>query len=210
MDLNGIKANFLGDSITAGYGMPITDKDKIYLNVLKRECGLAEARNYGVSGSRIAPQPDDDNSYVERYQSMDDDADLVVVFGGTNDYGHGTAPIGTFDDRTPVSFYGSLHTLFSGLIEKYPKAEIVVMTPLHRETEAEPSANSGLVLRDYCEMIKQVAEYYAIPVLDLFATSLIQPVNPVQRERFCPDGLHPNQEGQRHIASRLRGFLQTL
>lgn len=210
MELEGLKVNFLGDSITAGYGMPITDKDKIYLNVIKRECGLAEARNYGVSGSRIARQPDDDNSYVERYPEMDDDADIVVVFGGTNDFGHGTAPIGTFDDRTPDTFYGACHLLMGGLIEKYPTAQIVFMTPIHREEENNPSQGNGLLLKDYCDIIKRVAEYYAIPVLDLFSVAMIQPCNPVQKERFCPDGLHPNQAGQRLIASRLKGFLKAL
>ena len=52
MELKNKKINFLGDSITQGVG---TTEDKyIYLNVMKNECGLAAARNYGISGTRIA------------------------------------------------------------------------------------------------------------------------------------------------------------
>ena len=47
------------------------------------------------------------------------DADGVVVFGGTDDFGHGDAPIGTPSDRTYDTFYGACHVLFSKLIEKY-------------------------------------------------------------------------------------------
>ena len=55
-----------------------------------------------------------------------------------------------------------------------------------------------------------MAELYALPVLDLYATSGIQPKNPVCRERLCPDGLHPSDEGHALIARRIGQFLQTL
>jgi lysophospholipase L1-like esterase len=38
----------------------------------------------------------------------------------------------------------------------------------------------------------------------------MQPAVPALKERYMPDGLHPNDEGQKLIASRLAGFLQTL
>ncbi|MBQ8526075.1 MAG: SGNH/GDSL hydrolase family protein [Clostridia bacterium] len=125
METKNLKINFLGDSITEGVGT--SGKDKIYHALLKEELGLAEARNYGISGTRFALQkgtphrPKNDyvdvNSFSERFAQMDDDADVVVVFGGTNDYGHGDAPIGGFSDRTPDTFYGACHYLFSGLIK---------------------------------------------------------------------------------------------
>ena len=109
MELKGLKINFLGDSITQGVGASC--EQTIYHSVLKKEADLAVTRNYGISGTRFALQkgtttrPKDDyvdiNSFCERFEQMDDDADVVVVFGGTNDYGHGDAGIGNFSDRTP-------------------------------------------------------------------------------------------------------------
>ena len=97
MELKGLKINFLGDSITEGVGA--SSKETIFHAVLKKEVQLAEARNYGIGGTRFAVQkgtearPKDNyvdiNSFCERFDKMDDDADAVVVFGGTNDYGHG-------------------------------------------------------------------------------------------------------------------------
>ena len=211
MELKGKKINFLGDSITEGVGTAC--REEIYLNLLKEAEGLAEARNYGISGTRLAVQngPEDwGPAYSVRYTEMADDADIVVVFGGTNDFGHGNAPIGQFSDRVNTTYYGACHVLMQGLIEKYPAAAIVFMTPLHRLSEDEPSMGNGLPLKRYVEIIKEVAAHYSIPVLDLFAMGGIQPRVPVQQERYCPDGLHPNGEGHKLIASRLAGFLKAL
>ena len=50
---------------------------------------------------------------------MPEKADAIVVFGGTNDFGHGQALLGTPDDRTPETFWGACHVLMQGLMEKY-------------------------------------------------------------------------------------------
>jgi len=145
---------------------------------------------------------------------MDDDADVVVVFGGTNDYGHGDAPLGCFDDRTPDTFYGACHYLFSGLIKKYLGKPIVIMTPLHRCNERNipdikmPGDYGDL--RTYINIIREVAEYYSLPVLDLFATSGLQPEIKEIKEKYIPDGLHHNDDGNVIIAHKLRLFLESL
>ena len=138
---------------------------------------------------------------------MDLDADLIVVFGGTNDYGHGDAPIGCFEDRTPDTFYGACHTLMTSLIDRYPDADIVFMTPLHRAVEEQPGK---LPLAGYVAIIREVAAYYALPVLDLYTTSGIQPKVKILREKFMPDGLHPNDAGAEKVADRLGNFLLSL
>ena len=55
-----------------------------------------------------------------------------------------------------------------------------------------------------------MAEYYAIPVLDLFKVSGIQPAIPVLKEKYMPDGLHPNDAGHAKLAEKLYGFLKAL
>jgi len=212
MNLKGIKANFLGDSITEGVGVPSVEYT--YWNVLKEKFGLAEARGYGISGTRFARQKEPtvrnlsfDRDFCSRVEEMDPDADLVVVFGGTNDFGHGDAPIGNFNDRTPVSFYGACHTLMTSLIRRFPTAVIVFMTPLHRAMEQQ---EGKAPLRDYVAIIREVAEFYGLPVMDLYANGGIQPQLEEQKKAFAPDGLHPNIAGAARIADRLGYFLQSL
>ena len=183
--------------------------------LLAKKYGMT-ARNYGIGGTRFAHQltpsanPRWDMSFSDRFSEMEDDAELVVLFGGTNDFGHGDAPIGNSDDRDPSTFYGACHFIMKGLIEKYPEAVIVVMTPLHRASEERVRGEETLYLKRYVEIIKEVAEYYSLPVIDLWAISGIQPKVDVIKTKYCPDGLHPNDAGHVLMAERIGNFLERL
>ena len=217
MNIQNKKILFLGDSITEGFGPQ--DIENVYWKRLERSCGCISV-GFGISGTRIArqqkpsPDPREDQYFRSRVAAMDEEADVVVIFGGTNDYGHGDAALGCFDDRTDDTFYGALHNLYSDLIAKYPTAQLVVMTPLHRLGENEAYNTWGLrsvgCLEDYVDIICEVAGYYGIPVLDLHRVSGLQPEVPQLKERYMPDGLHPNDAGHALIHSRLKGFLETL
>lgn len=213
MELRGLKINFLGDSITFGVGTSCAEK--IFHQVLKEKAGLAEARNYGINGTRFAlqhnrtEQTHDHHSFSERFERLPDDADAVVVFGGTNDYGHGDAPLGTPADRTPETFYGACHYLFSGLMKKYIGKPVVIMTPLHREDECTGDTPRQS-LKTYVDIIREVAEIYSLPVLDLFKESGLQPLIPENKELYFVDNVHPNDNGQAVIAHKLLKFLENL
>lgn len=217
MELKGKIINFLGDSITEGHGT--SDKTKIYHNLIAAQHGII-ANNYGIGGTRIARQQrtDDvgrDKYFATRVDAMEPGADAIVVFGGTNDYGHGDAKLGSFTDKTPDTFYGACHDLFTRLINKYPGKPIVVVTPLHRTNEFSPGRNvepntEAPTLLQYVNIIIEVARYYSLPICDLYAESGIQPNVDIIREKFCPDGLHPNDDGHVIIASRLVSVLERL
>ena len=208
MELQGKIINFLRDSITEGCGT--TGEDKRFTNIIEKEYALRKANNYGIGGTRFAKQttpsnePRWDEDFCSRVDAMDDQADIIVVFGGTNDYGHGDAPLGTFEDNTKDTFYGACRVLMEKLINKYPGKPIVFLTPLHREDEERPD---GEKLAQYVEAIKEMARYYAIPVYDLYAESGIQPRLPIIKEKFCPDGLHPNDEGHLILADKIAKYL---
>jgi len=217
--LKNAAINFLGDSITEGVGASC--EENRYTDVFAREFG-ANVNNYGVSGSRIAnqrvrTQERHEQTFCERMQQMDKSADAVVVFGGTNDFGHGDAPLGCFEDRDFSTFYGACHTLMSYLLEHYCGKPIVICTPLHRINEDCPQGDGTdrkldvrATLAQYRSILMEVAAYYALPVLDLYAVSGIQPRHPVSCARLAPDGLHPSDEGHAIIARRLGEFMKML
>lgn len=217
LELRQCKINFLGDSITAGAGT--SAPDKTFCGVIERKYG-AVCRNYGIGGTRIARQQHktdicyDSEDFCSRFCKMEQDADVVVVFGGTNDFGHGDAPLGTMSDRTPYTFYGALHCLYTALTEKYPGVPIVVLTPLHRITEDIPTGDNKPApvgtLKEYVNIIREVAEYYSLPVLDLFKESGLQPKISVIQQKYIPDGLHPNDDGNAILAHKIARFLEML
>lgn len=217
MELKGRVINFLGDSITEGCGT--SDKSKVFMNVLAEKYGLKEARNYGIGGTRIARQveitnPVVDRDFVMRAEEMQD-ADMVVVFGGTNDYGHGQAPLGKIEDNDVYTFYGALHILIKSLKEKYSDKPIVFITPLHRHNEYgegtwKPEGVEQRPLFEYVNAVKEVCALYSVPVLDLFTRGEIKGNDWEWCREYMPDGLHPNDKGHAIIASELGSFLESL
>ena len=207
MELKNKKINFLGDSITEGAGASLYEN--CFVEVLKRKFSLAEARNYGIGGTRIARQrvpsaeAKFDRDFPSRVGEMEEDADMVVVFGGTNDHGHGDAPIGCESDRTPDTFIGACHRLYASLKEKF-SCPIVVLTPLHRAVE---SREDGIELKDYVNLIKAIAPQYGLPVLDLYEKSAISTAT---LSELTGDGLHPNDRGHEILAEEIGKYLQTL
>ena len=203
----------LGDSITAG--ALSSSSSNSYVGKLKELSG-ANVIGYGSGGSRIARQsvpsanPVLDRDFILRADEMQDYADYVLVFGGTNDFGHGDAPLGKMGDDTPYTFYGALNCLYTKLRNKYPMARLVAITPLHREFELVKCEKGNVVvpLCDYVQAIKQVANAFSIPVLDLYSIAEMLPDIPENKaEFFAQDGLHPNDAGHLRLAKTMYDFL---
>ncbi len=217
MELRGKKIAFLGDSITMGDG--VDREENIFWNRVAAKTG-AQCFGYGIGGTRIAKQripmdPIWDQDFVSRVDTMIPDADIVVVFGGTNDYGHGDAPFGSPEDQTADTFCGALNVLYTKLYARYPDAQLVVMTPTHRGPEREgPLTGDGVrrvaTMQQYVQAIRDAAERFSIPVLDLWAAGGLAPQVPELRRKYMPDGLHPNDAGHERIANRFIGFMGAL
>ena len=223
MELKGKIIDFLGDSITEGVG--VTDQNNRYDNVIHRRFELAAHYNYGIGGTRLAHQsvpseiPRYDLCFCGRAYLLDKSADLIVVYGGVNDYIHGDAYFGTMDDRTPTTFCGAVYFLMNLLKTNYEGKKIVFMTPAHMHFKGisdkfptgrpmkKPDAQP---LSAYVEVIKARGEELGIPVLDLFEKLPIDPNNESDREKYTVDGLHFNDEGQGILAKTLGDFLETL
>lgn len=224
MELKGKIIDFLGDSITEGVG--VTDRaNNRYDNVLKKNCGLAATYNYGIGGTRIAHQskpsakPRHDLCFCGRAYDLNKDADIIVVYGGINDYIHGDAPFGEIGDTTPATFCGGVYFLMDLIKTQHPGKTVVFMTsarlcydgmdgskPSIRPQKAPGAKN----LFAYIDAVKQTAAKFDIPVLDLYEKLGINPVNPEEKEKYTVDGLHFNDAGHHIIAARLQEFLEAL
>ena len=210
--------NFLGDSITWGAGAK-TEENRFVNRVGKAlNCTV---RNYGIGGTRIARQTvthcttEFDQDYLLRAPLMEDDADYVFVFGGTNDFGHGDAEIGTMDSTDPCTFYGAIKLLIEMLTEKYGKEKLAFILPMPRHNQDNPrgegyKTKDFATLQGYVDVLIEVLDAYKIPYIDLFYHSVLpKPVNNKPDDYFS-DGLHPNDFGHLVIAQAVVAFVEKM
>ena len=205
------KVNFLGDSVTKGENSADSYKrmkDDNIASIVKEHFGFSVARNYGIGGSRITTHGGNNNGMIDRYNNMDNDADLIVLWGGTNDFG-GNVEIGNLNlnnltDNT--KFKTAFYNLLKALIEKYPGKQLLVITPMHRK-DGKPdnvTNSAGHVLKDYRNAEIEIAELLGIPVLDMWSELGGTPFIDSFKTNYMPDGLHPSILGMRtYVGERI-------
>jgi lysophospholipase L1-like esterase len=205
---------FLGDSITAGCGA--SDDKHGFCARLEEMTGFT-IENYGAGGTRIARQriptpgfPEFDQDFIIRSNSLDPHADVVFVFGGTNDFGHGDAPLGKKGDRDPYTFYGALVLLCENLLKHYRPEQLVFVLPLPRFGEDSIHGDGGkkaisAPLSAYRTAILEVVEPSGIFVLDLAGIFPLPQDN--KGDEYTADGLHPNDRGHDLLAQIFTCYL---
>jgi lysophospholipase L1-like esterase len=208
---------FLGDSVT-------------YLN--KHQPLIAEKLkfnwyNNGVSGSCVSPGYEDSVgdgihrvSFVQRIEKLADfTPDGVVILGGLNDAAQGV-PLGTIADEIhptftggvvdPASivgatFYGSYKYVVKRALELAPDKKIFLITP-HR-TNSDAIGSAGYIKgKSFAQAIKDIGEYYSLPVLDMYNNSGINNLN---TGTYTVDQVHLNNKGAQRYANMMIPFLNS-
>ncbi len=232
--LLGKTAVFNGDSIL-----------ELPYNWGKQLCDYYEMKyvNYAIGGSTLSvwgnegEQPRDRTPMIERYSEMADEADLVVISIGSNDWRYSWAPMGEDLPVAPTqeevekakkTFKGSLHLLIRGLNEKYPDKKIIFCTPIKRNDETVSTLNPvnsfNLTLADYAEAIKNVCGQYGILVIDMFNECPLNPAFDNQQSMFFDgsrnaevgyknlynDRTHPNYFGAKVQARCAMGYFKNI
>lgn len=219
--------NCLGDSMTDASISP-----NAYHKWFSLLCGVKRVVNYGLGGSCIAPKKEEyptwENgigSFLERYSSMGN-AEVITVFGGVNDWVTGRT-LGTINDTTDDTFYGSMHLLCQGLLAKYPTSRIYFFTSpqndyVHRKANI-PSGNQysgniigknrkGNTLIEFVDAMKEVCGIYGIPCKDLYRNSWwglsgVLGIQGGEAGVYGSDSLHPNAEGHKVLAIKMASFM---
>ena len=186
------KATFYGDSLTEEN----FQYTKGYHKWIQEILGLTSYENFGVSGYKISDVYDKVNSTTAT-------GDIIFVMCGVNDENFST-PLGTIEDTTTSTIYGSYNKLCSLLKTKYPTKIILFITP-HYQTKYPH--NEGITSYEVSKAMKEVCEKYAINVYDNYAISGIYPQNNTNKTTFTTDGCHWNDLGHEIVGKNLANYV---
>lgn len=197
-----------GDSITQGVQLNGATN---WTTMLGEKLHLSKITNAGISGTTYSKDASRTDSAVERAASINGQ-DLITVWFGINDYHYGR-PLGTFGNGDVTTVFGAADYVYKTLITNNPTATIVVITPMKQHgystfPDSFTKKGAGLLQIDYVNAIKQVADYYSLPVLDFYEMSGMSPFVDVQRTQYFFDGLHPNAAGQYRVAQKIARFVE--
>lgn len=221
----GAKVAYLGDSITDPNTLP---DDTKYWGFLEEWLGITPYV-YGVGGHQWFHIPGQADRLIEE---RGEDFDAIMIFVGTNDY-NSSVPLGEWYSeemvivnadgnmvertrRTPVfgwdTFRARINTVVDALKRKFPKKQIVLLTPIHRayawfsDDNVQPAEDicngCGEYLDAYVEAVKEASAIWSVPVIDIYSLSGLFPMHKEQKMYFPggTDWLHPNEEGHRRLA----------
>ena len=207
-DMTKTESWYKGKKICA-YGDSVTEQNKWQSFVSSYfNCSFY---NKGVGGTTVTQINSSTNhmSGDTRIETIPTDSDVVLVFGGHNDWSYASINIG--DIKTDAlsentSFKSAFALMLKKIQTRCPNAKIITMTPVGGRTE-EASTNQDkqfyirdLCMSDFANAVKEVSAYYGIPCIDINANSGINTLN---HTTYIADLIHPNLEGGKLIANEV-------
>lgn len=210
VDFSDCKITCLGDSITAASNLDTIEnyQSMSYPSQLGEILGAEEVVNLGIGGSSIGRYWE--NAFVDRYQEIPEDTDVILVMGGTNDgFCASEKELGSLEKREKDTFTGDLDELLFGLQKDYPDAQIVLITPLPNVLHdlLRKSRDYLLPQSAFVRVMKQLGEEHGISVIDLYNSNFLDTHDAAVIHALMPDGVHGNETGYRMLAQHIAAQL---
>ena len=171
---------------------------------------LGNHTNGGVSGSRISGNYQYHNAMWtdERLATLPNSEfnGLFFLLGGINDWAQ-NVPLGDITSKNTDEFYGALNVLIPKLIQKYPKAKIVLLSTTWCfmpdramfDDKIGLINNLGLMSVDYGQAILKIAKRYGLKSIDLSGLGW----NNYNYTDYIPDRVHFNDLGGDLVAKEI-------
>lgn len=226
----GKKVAFLGDSITDKKHVGTT---KNYWQYLAEMLGLTPLV-YGINGNqwngilkqaeRLKAEAGDDVDAIIVFCGTNDyNAGIPLGEWYTYTYEGTTVKGGTKEVRkkrhaapNPHTFRGRINEAMLYLKKNFPMKQIILLTPIHRaqarfskeniQPEESFPNKLGLYVDEYVNVVKEAANVWAVPVIDLNSISGLYPLLDEHAPYFHDaqtDRLHPNANGHYRMAKAL-------
>ena len=201
------KFQFLGDSITRGFGLAVTAPFP------ETACGIlgADVVNSGVDGSTMANGVGASNPMVLRLSEIDLSVDGHVITYGTNDCRYGTL-LGAASDTGDSTFYGAYLRIIDYIRKYAPQSRILLVTPAHYGAGSNGTPASGQSAATFAAAVKDIGKINSCPVIDLDGECGIDLRMKAHQDMYGDEGhdLHFSQNGYtaigHYVAAKMKGF----
>jgi len=179
--------------------------------ILKQAKRLLEEKGDSIDAIFIFAGTNDYNGGVPLGEWYAESERETEVKGGVTERRKYREPV--LNDST---FRGRINLVMDFLKTYYPEKQIIMLTPIHR-AQARFSGNNvqpeelfpnkiGLYVDEYVAAVKETANVWAVPVIDLNSICGLYPLND-SHVRYFHDGktdrLHPNAKGHERMAKAL-------
>jgi len=181
-------------------GCDVLAKEHTWWHLLMEETMLHLIMNESYSGSRISrtgSRPPS-SSFLSQTRQERLSGDIIIVFGGTNDFGQ------TENPTTLAVFSEAYDHLVQLMIETHQGSKLYFCTPLQRTDKALDEVNiHNWNQKDLARTIrKTVKNYPEANLIDLAAHTI------TDGDGLLFDGLHPTRQGMRLIADLIKEGLK--
>ena len=203
----GKKWAVFGDSIS----QPNTDGLDKYYNYIADNLGM-EVTSYAVGGSGYFKGSGSAgygaNNIIDKLTNAPEGYDIVSFMAGVNER---HLEMGSPTDATPTgeptTLCGAVRKTIELAIEKYPTAQIFLITPTPGTgNNATPSQNT---LNTYASNQMEIAKIYNIPYIDLYHASGLRPWNAENAAVYYRDYCHLVAAGHQYVAKLMQKWMQS-
>lgn len=205
-----------GDSITEHETWQGHLKD--YFDCVFQNCGIGGTT---VALSNLSNYQNNCMYQDSRINAIDNDADVIIVWGGNNDFGatYNGITLGEIvpwwklsdegdssKNLTVSNFTYAYALMLKKIVTRFPNAKIFTVTCIGgRNSDGISNSDiefymNGYFMRDFSNQIKKISELYGIPCIDVGGLSRL---NTFTHTSFfkANDVIHPNAEGGKLIAN---------
>jgi lysophospholipase L1-like esterase len=201
----GKKWTMIGDSITDANNQRAT---KRYFDYISEVTGITTV-NLGLSGTGYKKPYNSNLPFYQRVDTVPTDSDVITIFGSGNDC---SLTLGTPTDSTSDTVCGCINLTIDGIRDRIVGANIGIITPTPWMQYPTTTANNAMDL--YADAIVEICRLKGVPCLDLYHCSNMLPWVESFRTAFYKhddgNGTHPDEDGHKLFAPRIKAFLETL
>lgn len=220
VDFSDVKITVIGDSITAGSNLDESERENgNWPAQLKEILGCKEVVNLGIGGSTVS-RVVDHYPMVDRWSDIEQDSDIIIVMGGSNDMlFENKWQFGELDYEhrmTQGTFCGDYDEMLSRMKWTYTDHNdinycklLVINPPSTILNDAVYALDTGNMVhqRSFAEAINAIAPAYGFEVIDMYNNNILNSHDPDVNSQFVYDGIHCNVDGYRiiaeHVASQI-------